>query len=146
MYKPIESALRFPLPALSRPDGFSFSIRAVDRELDALEEVSRSTGRPETSDALASLRASASRLIALLTDLIGFRALSADGLRVAVAGVGPLRDECVRFIQQLEVLFQTAQPFYQSRDAHLTESVTAFVANLQQAFADEWATSAGQKG
>jgi hypothetical protein len=97
--------------------------------------------QPKVREILAALRAKCHQLIDLLTGLISFRTLPLQQVQATVSGIPLLRGECVRLIQELEGLFQTPKPFYQSRPSHSTANVSGFLANLERMFEEERTTS-----
>ena len=62
-------------------------------------------------------------------------------LMTAVARVRLLRADCVRELQALEASLHLPRPFYESRPAHSTAAVEAFLADLDNLFVAEWTTA-----
>jgi hypothetical protein len=119
------------------------------RDLASLEEQALHApgdGQPRARELLAALRAACHQVIDLVTGLSSFRALSLDQLRSVVSQISPLREVCVQQIQELEGCFQTPTPFYESRPAGSVAAVSAFLANLERAFVDEWTAAREQEG
>jgi len=114
------------------------------RDLASLEEQVPhvpDTSQPRVAELLASLRARCQQIVDLVSGLTSFRTIPLEQVRSTVRQIPPLRGECVRLIQELEACLHTPRPFYQSRPGDSTADVNAFLANLERAFAEEWAAT-----
>lgn len=93
--------------------------------------------QPRAEKVMAALRAKCQQLIDVVSGLRAFNALPVEEVQARVSQVPLVRGECIRLIQELERLFQTPRPFYQTRPAHATTSMDAFLANLPRLFEAE---------
>ncbi len=83
--------------------------------------------------AAEDLRAKCQQLIDLAKDLIPFKTLPLDQVRLKVAQISLIRGECVRLLQQLRNEYGTP-----ARNRPSSASVDSFLANLETAFVQEW--------
>jgi hypothetical protein len=97
--------------------------------------------QPRIREVLAALRGKCQELIDLVSGLVAFRSLPIEQVRGIVSVVPLLRDECVQLVQELEGLFQTPKPFYQSCPSHSTATINEFLVDLGRMFEEEWAAS-----